>query len=174
MKRSILSVLLALVLVGCAPKAPPTTNSSTLIGTAAVRGRQLVIAGDATVTAMDNLLTAQVLTGEQGLPVLRVLRRVGAEAVRLADVLRSVDSVQQGGPTKLAQAKAIVAEMQRLLATASIPLTDTRIRAIVDAALKSFSSLLDDFALDLFRALSTGGTTVEAETSLRSLALSFN
>lgn len=172
-------VALALVIVLLAPACSlglqsPVTNRPQLsaIGKTAVYGRQFVIAGNGVLTGIDTVMENGVLPREHGITLLRVMQRIGDEAVRLADILKLLDQATTATQqtSLVARAQSVVATMRTLLDSAILPIADTRARAIMSSTTATFSALLSDFGTTFVNMLGAGTLRVSAEELSRAPA----
>jgi hypothetical protein len=162
--RISLILVLAFAFIGCAPKLPPNVTLTPIAKTA-VYGRQFVIAGNGALRGLDTVMSTGVLPATYGIPVLEVMRRVGVEAQRLADVLTALDeaTAPQERADAVSRAQAIVAQMSRLIDSATIPIPDEKVRATVSSALATLSAILRDFG-DSIALLISDGSVEDAQT----------
>lgn len=151
-----LYLLVVLSLVACGPKLPPNVTLSP-VGKTAVYARQFVIGGNAAVTGLDTLMASGVLPAAYGLPAVDALKKVAVATGKLADSLTALDAAVTAADkaTKLAEAHSILVSMTTYLDGATSPITDPKIKALVQADLSTFQALVKDFAAQLTTLLAT-------------------
>jgi len=160
-------VPLILVLFGCGgllgPKNVPPNTTINAVGTTAVYGRQFIAAGQGVLRGLDTAMGAGILPTEYGVPILRVIKLVGEESVRLADILAVVDSATDAASraSAMARARAIVSGMQSLVTNSTIPITDAKAKALVTSVLATLVAILGTFDIGLPTAANLG---LEADT----------
>ena len=143
-------VVLSLAGVSCAGRQHPAVSGLTAEGQAAVAGRQLVATVDAAASGADVLVTTGVLTREQGVAVLTVLRTVGVETERLAGALDVVRSTRVGTADRTAamdRVAVILKGIQAALVQGVIPAGSEAVRARIAALLGPISDALIDLSL---------------------------
>ena len=158
MKKLLVLVLAGSVLLqGCAgfqtrliprPGATVTKTAPQLdtVARVSIHGRQFVIAGTAALDGVDGLMEAGLLPVEQGLVVLRIMKRVASECTNLADVLEAIDAAKTVGEknAQVAIAKRILAGIRAGIETdAVIGITDPKVKAAVQSTLATFAGLTD-------------------------------
>lgn len=153
--RHLLFLGLLVTAIGCAPKVPPNVSP---IGQTAVLGRQFVVAGTGAVRGLDAVMESGMLPVEYGVPVLSVMKRVGDEAVRLADILRAIDEAKTAAQRTdaIGRARAVIVGMRSLLDGAALPIADSKAKSVVVSALSTLSAILLDFG-DALMLLADGG-----------------
>ena len=107
-----------------------------------------------------------ILPTQYGVPVLRVIKLVGEEAVRLADALDAIDAATDANvkSTAVSRARAIVAGMSALVANSTVPIPDEKARAMVVSILATFQSILQQFG-DSIMTLVGGRVAVDLRTT---------
>lgn len=133
------------VLSGCGgAMRNPAVPGLSIEGQVAVAGRQVIAAVSSAADGIDQLITQQVLTREQGVAVLQQLRLVGTESQRLADVLLIVDATADAAAkqTAIRQAAEIIRGVQRGITQAIVPVGTEEGRSKVAALLSVIGDAL--------------------------------
>ncbi len=151
------AVIVALTLSMCACTATLSTPRPvgapplSLVGQVATYGRQFVVAGDGALTGIDLAMGIGVIPRDAGIGVLNVMKKIADQAVKLAPVLRAIDTAQAGADraSKLSQARAIVAGISAAFDEALLPMPDGKSRTIVQAILTTAKALVGDFSKTL-------------------------
>lgn len=153
-QRKMIGALMAVAVLaaGCGPimgRGPARPGPASIEGKLAVKGRQAIAANQTAADGVDQLITDKVLTTNEGLIVLRQLKAVNDQLLRLPTALRAVDEAvtEAQRVNGLARASSILKSSQAALASGLVKVGSEAGRAKAQLLLQVVSDALLAVAL---------------------------